>query len=351
MSASTCAFCHHENPSSARYCNDCASPLALKPCRVCDAVNARPAGACHRCRTPFAVEPPAGADVSTETIVAQADATLAALRRELEQATAHVSAATMEAQAPAPAASGVSQAPALRPEALVATVPEAPLPRGEHFITLDDAMTAPRRGEADVLPVRDDPAAAVVLRGRRASPALAVAAIALLLALPLALYAWRNPDQLQSWIARLEVMARSVFDAPVVTEGEGRAGKPPPVAAPAVLPAPVDPGAPVTASESPPSTSSGTVETPAATPGNAPEAVTAGPAGQPPAQASANEPAPAPAAAMAPASPVTKSTASPRSRASANKSRSRERVQRQRGAPSSAASTRPAPQADAEPAQ
>ena len=44
-----CSFCDHRNPAGARFCNDCASPLQLKPCKRCDAVNHASATACYRC--------------------------------------------------------------------------------------------------------------------------------------------------------------------------------------------------------------------------------------------------------------------------------------------------------------
>jgi ribosomal protein L40E len=44
-----CPFCDHRNPAGAKFCNDCASPLHLKPCRHCDAVNHASATACYKC--------------------------------------------------------------------------------------------------------------------------------------------------------------------------------------------------------------------------------------------------------------------------------------------------------------
>ncbi len=87
MTSSTCCFCAHLNPAGAKFCNECASPLHLKPCRACDAVNARDAQACYRCGAALQ----AAADVpeaSPERIVAEADEMLAALKRELVAATA-----------------------------------------------------------------------------------------------------------------------------------------------------------------------------------------------------------------------------------------------------------------------
>jgi len=44
-----CPFCDHRNPAGAKFCNDCASPLHLKPCNQCDAVNDQAATNCHNC--------------------------------------------------------------------------------------------------------------------------------------------------------------------------------------------------------------------------------------------------------------------------------------------------------------
>jgi ribosomal protein L40E len=50
-----CAFCDHRNPAGAKFCNDCASPLHLKPCKECDAVNDHTATHCYRCGVPCPV--------------------------------------------------------------------------------------------------------------------------------------------------------------------------------------------------------------------------------------------------------------------------------------------------------
>jgi len=44
-----CDFCGHANPRAAKYCNECASPLHLKPCNECDAINDRLASSCYKC--------------------------------------------------------------------------------------------------------------------------------------------------------------------------------------------------------------------------------------------------------------------------------------------------------------
>jgi hypothetical protein len=59
MPALSCRFCHHANPAGAKFCNECGSPVHLKPCPRCDAVTDASAGACHQCGAPFDVEEPA----------------------------------------------------------------------------------------------------------------------------------------------------------------------------------------------------------------------------------------------------------------------------------------------------
>src|SRR6185295_8801901 len=44
-----CAFCDHRNPAGAKFCNDCASPLHLKPCKQCDAINDQASTNCYKC--------------------------------------------------------------------------------------------------------------------------------------------------------------------------------------------------------------------------------------------------------------------------------------------------------------
>ena len=44
-----CPFCDRRNQVAAKFCNDCGSPLHLKPCNQCDAVNHQAATNCHQC--------------------------------------------------------------------------------------------------------------------------------------------------------------------------------------------------------------------------------------------------------------------------------------------------------------
>jgi hypothetical protein len=54
----SCHFCGHDNPDGSKFCNDCGSPLHLKPCPRCDAVNDQAADHCSQCQATFGLEPP-----------------------------------------------------------------------------------------------------------------------------------------------------------------------------------------------------------------------------------------------------------------------------------------------------
>lgn len=66
-----CSFCEHANPLAAKFCNECGSPLNLKPCPQCDSVNGATSKACYMCGAFF---PLRGSD--PEAAPASARATL-----------------------------------------------------------------------------------------------------------------------------------------------------------------------------------------------------------------------------------------------------------------------------------
>lgn len=82
MASLTCSFCNHANPVGAKFCNECGSPLGLRPCAHCDAINDVDAKYCHHCGTllneraaaPVGVpgQPPRGADAAAESSVVRA---------------------------------------------------------------------------------------------------------------------------------------------------------------------------------------------------------------------------------------------------------------------------------------
>src|SRR5215831_6911186 len=48
-----CPFCEHHNQAGAKFCNDCGSPLHLKPCNQCDAIIDQAATNCYKCGALF----------------------------------------------------------------------------------------------------------------------------------------------------------------------------------------------------------------------------------------------------------------------------------------------------------
>src|SRR5437867_554183 len=56
MFSPMCPFCGHSNPAAAKYCNDCGSPLHLKPCNQCEAVNDATAHNCYNCGAEFRLQ-------------------------------------------------------------------------------------------------------------------------------------------------------------------------------------------------------------------------------------------------------------------------------------------------------
>ena len=56
MPSLSCRFCRHANPPGAKFCNECGSPLHLRPCSHCEAVTDASAGTCHQCGAAFDAE-------------------------------------------------------------------------------------------------------------------------------------------------------------------------------------------------------------------------------------------------------------------------------------------------------
>jgi hypothetical protein len=48
-----CLFCSHFNPAGTRFCNDCGSPLNLRPCPQCGAIDNRTEKKCYKCSAEF----------------------------------------------------------------------------------------------------------------------------------------------------------------------------------------------------------------------------------------------------------------------------------------------------------
>jgi hypothetical protein len=56
MSSVSCHFCSQCNPAGSKFCNQCGSPVDLKPCAKCEAMNHIAVDRCYQCGTPFAID-------------------------------------------------------------------------------------------------------------------------------------------------------------------------------------------------------------------------------------------------------------------------------------------------------
>jgi hypothetical protein len=76
MSPISCSFCTRVNPLDAKFCNQCGSPLGLKPCPACEAVNEAAALACHQCGAVLEAPPAEAVTRSIEPSTAEAAGTV-----------------------------------------------------------------------------------------------------------------------------------------------------------------------------------------------------------------------------------------------------------------------------------
>ena len=83
MHPSQCAFCGHDNPVSAKFCNECGSPLHLALC-PCGAINEVTDTRCHECGAPLEPARAAVPAADVEDRVGQVEARLQALERHLQ---------------------------------------------------------------------------------------------------------------------------------------------------------------------------------------------------------------------------------------------------------------------------
>src|SRR5262245_11457577 len=83
MHPSQCAFCRHDNPAKAKFCNECGSPLNMALC-ACGAVNEVTDAQCHKCGAPLeSARSPASA-TDPEWTVDGLEARLQELERDLK---------------------------------------------------------------------------------------------------------------------------------------------------------------------------------------------------------------------------------------------------------------------------
>ena len=88
----SCSFCTSANPPDAKFCNQCGSPLGLKPCPTCEAVNEAAALECHQCGA--ALDVPSVEQIASsmeQSTVAEAEGTVSEQMSPAAEATDSVS--------------------------------------------------------------------------------------------------------------------------------------------------------------------------------------------------------------------------------------------------------------------
>jgi hypothetical protein len=184
MFVSQCLFCSHDNPQGAKFCNDCGSPLHLRPCWECNAINDAASETCYKC----------GAAYSDTPALIAADAP-------------HAGAPVLFAG-------------------------DAPLPA-------EAATPAPDEGVAPAEPtLAEGGRAAPGLRPRRRL-AVALSAVFLLGAVAIgSYYAYRNPGQVRKWLSTAKAMVMPQRDVAAAPYHSSRDAAPASAANPAAEEAP-----------------------------------------------------------------------------------------------------------------
>lgn len=325
MDTSTCSFCSHVNPPRAKFCNECASPLHLKPCRRCNAVNARDAQACYRCGAALQAAL-ATSDTSPERIVAEADETLAALKRELAATTAPDTGASKDGRAGERIANPSARLDVRAADRLSSSSGEA-VAADLASAVIDETGNRAAPATPAAQPTFDATSADVrpeerQWRPERRSRGFALAVAIALVVLPFAVYVMRNPAQLDEWLGRTGA-------APTIEPATADAL---PAAAPAA--APIEPLATPATSSDPAAvqSDSASVAQPVTQPGARDETLLpSSPPADLPAQEDAESVVVGTPASVAPTSDRDAKPAPPsRARSSAARARPRERVTKPR---------------------
>ena len=130
----SCAFCNHENPGGAKYCNDCGSPLHLMICK-CGAVNNLTDAHCHRCGAAVSDPRAPAQDLLSEAQLRDVEEQVRGFERQLEapadRATQHASRFAGDPPAPGLDIARFAQQPQQRMPSPESSNAAAALPAGQ----------------------------------------------------------------------------------------------------------------------------------------------------------------------------------------------------------------------------
>ncbi len=190
-----CLFCHHTNPAAAKFCNECGSPLHLKPCRQCEAINDATAKTCYKCGTAdpaLVITPEAAAampDVDSMATATPGDVSFERERLSLPEPIAE----SQDVRLRWPAGDATARDAESEVEAVVC----APQSSGTQERSLVSETL-----DATPAVVSQTPGATAKRRPRFRVAMAALAPVLLLSAVAvLAYYAYRDPVQLREWLS------------------------------------------------------------------------------------------------------------------------------------------------------
>jgi hypothetical protein len=211
MFSPQCPFCDHTNPADAKFCNECGSPLHLKPCKQCDAINDRSAKKCYNCGTddPALVIAPDGPPLSTtaeSTVAAATPSGVGFERARLSLPESLAPSYDVRSRRP-------DDATAIDPEPDVEVVAHEPRSLGRdvnsmHSATPESAQVVAPHNVAATAERR--PTFRTAMTGL--PPVVLLATIA-----ASAYYVYRNPLQLREWLSAVQAPANQ-FRAAVVSQ-------------------------------------------------------------------------------------------------------------------------------------
>ncbi|HVF64532.1 MAG TPA: zinc ribbon domain-containing protein [Casimicrobiaceae bacterium] len=197
----TCSFCAHENLTTAKFCNECGSPLDLLPCPQCTAVNARASTVCHRCGADVdgvagPASTPAQTEAGSERVLAHADALIASLQQH-RFALGHDQAVRINTyeDEPRPFATGPLLEQEIARRSMVQDdVPSSQIPAPAPSMVVDPDERMQRSADTDEGPPRI----------RRRASTFAIVVLALIVSsLTAGFLIAQNPEAARSWLARL----------------------------------------------------------------------------------------------------------------------------------------------------
>ena len=200
MLVSQCLFCNNENPQGAKFCNECGSPLHLRPCWHCDAVNDAASEACYKCGAPCSA--------AFATTASEAPTAVEPVSQVTDRVVFAIAPSVADESLPTPqtAVEPVSQVTGQAVFALAPSVADESLPTPRTAV--EPVFQVTDRAVFAIAPSAADESLPTPQPRLRRRLAVALPPLALLGAIAIgSYYAYRNPTQLREWLGAARATA------------------------------------------------------------------------------------------------------------------------------------------------